>query len=124
MFNFYNRKQLTCKCGCGTDNVSGELIVKLNQLCCKLNRMVEVSSACRCEKLNDEVGGVVDSEHISNTDIACTAVDVVVDGSRSRFEIINTALNVGFNRIGVGQFFIHLGLGNENKTSDVIWLYK
>jgi len=50
------------------------------------------------------------------------AADISVKNSGDRYKIIQSALRVGFTRIGVGKNFIHLDT-DINKSQDVIWHY-
>lgn len=76
-----------------------------------------VNSGYRTEKHNKKVGGVNGSSHTKGY-----AVDIACNDSISRFKIINAALQVGFNRIGISDKFIHLD-NDPNKSKNVIWTY-
>lgn len=51
------------------------------------------------------------------------AVDIRVRSSSERYTILNALICVGFNRIGIGQNFIHVDQ-DPDKVSNVIWTYK
>jgi uncharacterized protein YcbK (DUF882 family) len=50
------------------------------------------------------------------------AADILVDDSRTRFNILFALLRCGFNRIGVANGFIHVDV-DEAKTEDLCWTY-
>ncbi len=76
-----------------------------------------INSGYRSKAHNAKVGGVANSPHLGGfaADIRCT-------GSRHRWQIISALLAVGFNRIGVGQTFVHVD-NDPSKDEDVIWTY-
>lgn len=76
-----------------------------------------ISSGYRSVKHNRKVGGVTNSSHRKGY-----AVDIRCKGVSGKFKIINAALKVGFNRIGVSSMFVHLD-NDPNKKQNVIWTY-
>ena len=48
------------------------------------------------------------------------AADIAVSGGTQRYDIINQALRLGFNGIGVAKSFIHV---DTRSTQPVIWSY-
>ena len=79
----------------------------------------KVNSGYRTPKHNKKIGGVKNSSH---TNIPCNAVDISATTSIERFKIIQSALRVGFTRIGIGKNFIHLDT-DTNKSQNIIWHY-
>ena len=79
----------------------------------------KVNSGYRTPFHNTMVGGVESSSHIK---IPCCAVDIKAEDSRTRFLIISAAIQVGINRIGIGNNFIHLD-ADKTKSQDVTWHY-
>jgi len=123
MFEHYKAEDLACKCGCGTNNVSNELVVKLNQMCHRVGRMLDVTSCCRCIQHNRHIKSNDDSSHVSSGKRSCTAVDISTIGSRERYQVLHAAIMVGFDRIGVGTTYVHVDV-DTGKSPDVVWLYK
>lgn len=50
------------------------------------------------------------------------AVDLHVPSSRKRFIMVEALLDAGFNRIGIGEDFIHVDM-DPNKPPNVLWNY-
>ena len=78
----------------------------------------KINSGYRTEARNTLVGGRVGSSHLKGL-----AVDIAYKGSRERYIILDSLLNVGITRVGIGKTFLHCDLDNS-KDQDVIWLYK
>lgn len=49
--------------------------------------------------------------------------DIRVSDSHQRFKLIQAAIGVGFNRIGIAEGFVHVGLGGDGLSPEVAWLY-
>lgn len=75
-----------------------------------------ITSAVRCEAHNTTLGGVDNSAHLSGN-----AVDIRCSDSHKRFLIIAALIQVGFNRIGVYNGFIHVD-NDETKSARVVWI--
>ena len=50
------------------------------------------------------------------------AVDIKANDSRTRFIVLKALIEVGFNRIGVAETFIHVD-DDKDKDSEVVWVY-
>ena len=60
----FDREEFACKCGGGFDTVDVELIEVLEKVRCYFDVPVTISSACRCESHNLNVGGGLKSQHL------------------------------------------------------------
>ena len=79
----------------------------------------KINSGVRCETHNRAVGGKKNSAHLQGC-----AADIHCNDSRARCYIIGALLEVGFNRVGVADTFIHVDDSLDAEHSeDVIWLY-
>jgi uncharacterized protein YcbK (DUF882 family) len=78
---------------------------------------IVVNSGFRTKDHNKKVGGVESSSHLKGL-----AIDVACVTSKHRFEMLTALLEVGFNRIGVADTFIHIDV-DKNKSQNVIWTY-
>lgn len=76
-----------------------------------------VNSGHRTKKHNKKVKGKADSSHLEGWagDIACSS-------SRHRALILTAVIKAGFNRIGIGNGFIHVD-NDPSKPKDVFWMY-
>ena len=50
------------------------------------------------------------------------AVDIRTTDSRTRYKVLNALMQVGFNRIGIADTFIHVD-DDKDKSQQVIWTY-
>jgi zinc D-Ala-D-Ala carboxypeptidase len=50
------------------------------------------------------------------------AADIAVPSPRKRFILIESLLDAGFNRIGVGDDYVHVDM-DPNKSPNVMWVY-
>ena len=101
----FSREELACKDKCGFDDISLELVKKLQAVRNFCGFPLVALSGCRCEKHNKKVGGKINSAHLKGL-----AVDIKALTSQTRFFIIKGAINNGFQRIGVYPTFIHLDI--------------
>ena len=78
----------------------------------------KINSGFRSEKWNLKCGGRWGSAHKFGL-----AADIATEGSRECYLIVNALMQVGINRIGIGETFIHADI-SEERDQEVIWLYK
>tara|TARA_R100001369_G_scaffold6631_1_gene17525 strand:- start:357 stop:713 length:357 start_codon:yes stop_codon:yes gene_type:complete len=76
-----------------------------------------INSGFRTPKHNEKVGGSENSSHLRGF-----AADIHVTSNSTRYIILEALLNVGFNRIGVADTFIHVD-ADPIKTKNIIWTY-
>jgi len=78
---------------------------------------MQINSGFRTEEHNEKVGGKKNSSHLDGlaADIACTT-------SADRWDLLDSLIKAGFNRIGIGNTFIHVDCDNS-KPAFVIWTY-
>ena len=105
-----------CKCGCGL-NVIKEKVVDLVDAIQSVAPECHVNSGCRCEKHNEEEGGVVNSPHLIGD-----AVDISCPNSSIRYMVLRKLFALGVKRVGIGKNFIHFDV-SEEKSQWVMWLY-
>ena len=117
MNNYFEDKELRCKCGCNQLKFDAEFKNTLNEIRHELGKPMYISSGYRCEKHNKEVGGKPGSAHTKGK-----GADVVCENSVDRFNLIRIAIKAGIKRIGVSSKFIHLD-NDESKPYPVIWTY-
>lgn len=116
--SFFQNSEFTCKCGCGVNGVSPELVKKLNIARHIAGVPFVIRSGYRCTKHNANVGGVPNSSHTNGS-----AVDIVCNTDYDRFRIILGLLVAGFQRLGISADFVHADI-DAGKGQKVIWVYK
>jgi len=105
-------------CPHGTlDKMSGELVVRLQNMEGAIGQALFYNSGYRCTECNKKEGGVKNSAHLRGA-----AVDIRCKTSGERFALIKTALEHGFKRIGIGKRIIHLDV-DGSLPQKVAWLY-
>ena len=104
----FSKKELECRCGCGTCFVSKAALDKLELLRVLLRRPVYINSACRCPVYNAKVGGAPLSQHRSTQRRPSTAFDISLRNVR-KDELIQAAIQAGFKGIGENyKTFVHI----------------
>lgn len=71
----FKKNEFTCKCGCGMNNISIELVKVLEEIRNHFGQPCTVTSGCRCKTHNARVGGVQGSRHVVGK-----AADIYVKG--------------------------------------------
>lgn len=103
----FSRKEVACKCGCGMDLVSPELMTKLQECRNEYGKPMILNCVCRCPKHNAEVGGVPDSAHIATEKKVGQAADVAVADNHERYELMKIFIQ-HFTRIEDALTWIHV----------------
>lgn len=114
---YFSNKEMSCNCGCGLANVNIRTLKKLHRAREMAGVTFPVNSWCRCPKHNKAIGGRENSAHLRGT-----AIDIRVNSSDShkRFKIIEALIKVGFNRIGVYDWGIHVD-DDQSLPKEQIW---
>ena len=82
-----------------------------------INQPIIINSAYRSEEYERKKGRNGTSSHCKGN-----AVDIRCNSDSYKFLIVQTALSLGFGRIGIGANFVHLDLDSD-KTQKVMWTY-
>lgn len=98
-------------------NMNQEFLIKLDRAREVAQIPFKINSAYRTPEHNAKIGGKPNSSHLKGI-----AVDISVTDSRSRFIVLKSLIQVGFNRIGVAKTFIHVD-DDKEKDSEVVWVY-
>ena len=126
IYQNFKANEFTCRCGCGTNRVSKILVDKLQQARTAAGIPFIINSACRCPNHNRSVSNSTASDHIADSNNLCFGVDIMCIESRSRFTIYRALMQVGLNRFGFHDRFIHVGMGRRlggRMDDDVMWSY-
>ena len=97
------------------DKMSPDLLYKLDELRELCGFPITITSSYRTEAYNKKIGGAAKSKHLLGI-----AVDLSCKNSQQRYKIVEEAIKIGFNGIGVAKTFIHL---DTRLTDGVIWTY-
>jgi len=108
--------EFKCPC-CGEVHMNQEFLDKLDMARHNAHVPFIITSGYRCQKHNKEIGGVPNSAHTKGY-----AVDIKTPNSPYRFVVLESLMEQGFNRFGIGKDFIHVDMDPE-KPKDVIWTY-
>ena len=97
-----------------------ELLVMLDKLRENYGSPIIITSSYRDPETNKRVGGKPDSQHLYGR-----AVDIAASGGSTVYDIVRSAIQVGFNRIGISRKnnFIHLDIGDKYGKTPSIWTY-
>lgn len=97
--------------------MDNHLLIMLDSARDKANIPFIINSGYRSKSHNIKVGGRDNSSHLKGL-----AVDIQTLGSRDRFIILKSLIEVGFNRIGIKGSFIHVDI-DYDKDINVVWCY-
>jgi uncharacterized protein YcbK (DUF882 family) len=105
-----------CTPKCSLQDMSQSLMIKLDAVRALSGLPIILNSAYRSDSYEKSKGRSGTSEHTFGqaVDIACTSDSV-------RFRIVEAAIRVGFERIGIYKTFLHLGVSKLH-SEGVIWL--
>jgi uncharacterized protein YcbK (DUF882 family) len=83
-----------------------------------------ITSGFRTPAHNESVGGKMPDENGNggSSHLKGLAVDIAIRHSRMRFKLISALFEVGINRIGIADNFIHIDI-DPDKDKNVIWTY-
>lgn len=107
----FTREEFACKCGCGEDTISLKLVMQLQRAREILGIPIIVTSGCRCAKWNKTVGGSPTSAHLDGD-----ASDIASRNNEDRYFLVCALLNAGFQRIGLGEDFVHVDVDYDRPT--------
>ena len=93
------------------------LLKKLDEIREIVGEPIIITSGFRTPAHNESVNGVESSSHLKGL-----AVDIAIRHSRMRFKLISALFEVGINRIGIADNFIHIDI-DPDKDENVIWTY-
>lgn len=99
----FSRHELACKCGCGFDGFSPDLLPVLEDVRQHFSASVVINCACRCPAHNKAVGGASHSQHLLGN-----AADIKVTGVSP--DVVATFLEHAHPDGGIGRYntFTHV----------------
>ena len=112
-------EQFACKCGCGYDDISMDLVNRLQNARNIAHIPFVITSGCRCIKHNTKVGGKSDSAHINGL-----AADISYKTGYQLYRLLTGLIEAGFKRIGINlqKKFIHVDI-DYNKPYPTVFKY-
>lgn len=118
---YFSHKEIACKC-CGVAKVMDSFATELVALREAWGKLMVITSACRCNKHNQAVGGASRSFHLfdmkEKTGVDATiAVDVSTKNmtGADRFNFVALAMQRGWS-VGVHKSFIHIDRRSDFET--------
>lgn len=115
-YEHFTPREMRCKCGCGLLLISADLVNKLELIrSVYYQTPMIINSGSRCRKWNAHEGGKPKSAHIADPEqnLITTAADISAPTGGARYELIQAAMAVGVNVIGVYRSFVHLEYSPE-----------
>ena len=83
----------------------------------------KINSGYRTQSHNAYVGGVQPGlKSKGSSHLFGYAADIAATDSRTKYIIVDSLLQAGFNRIGIAKTFIHVD-NDPDKDPNVIWTY-
>ena len=113
---YFSRCEFACRCGCGFDAISSELVDRLTVARMLAGVPFRITSGCRCTGHNDAVGGVVRSPHLRGL-----AADIAAPDSVMYAAILGAVFDADFMRIGLMDNAIHVDVRRTQRR--VAWTY-
>ena len=110
----FDRSEAECPC-CKEFLLVPDFITRLQLLRDQYGKPMVINSWYRCRKHNRAIKGSTGSKHLEGI-----AVDVKVGNSTDRRMLVDLAVMIGFNGIGIAETFVHLDTRN---SVPVLWLY-
>jgi len=115
----FSKSEFDCKHS-GKNEMDHEFMQLLQELREELNFPLVITSGYRDKTHPVEAR----KTHSNGEHTQGRCCDVKCINSATRYKIIETALNLGFTRIGIAKTFLHLGLGGKGLPNYVIWEYQ
>lgn len=116
---YFSDKELRCKCAkckqLQPAKIDKNALERLNELRRRVNRSLALTSAYRCSDHPEEAKKATPGQHNKG----CAFDIAVADGSQ-RMQIVKTAIELGFNGIGIAKSFVHV---DTRSSTPVIWTY-
>lgn len=113
----FTLQEFQCPC-CEKSKMDSNFLAMIDQAREVADVPFSVNSGYRCEHRNRQIADASpNSSHMAGK-----AADIQAMTSAVRFAIVDAAIQVGFNRIGVADTFIHLD-NDADKPQCMMWTY-
>mgnify|MGYP001368224740 CR=1 FL=1 len=130
----FSKSEFACRCGCGEDRISPDLVERLQLTRDAFGRGIKINSGCRCVEHNKKEGGSPTSSHLvkdrevdgngwtGGRQETSVAVDLQCATSRDRYRLLSCLMKSGIRRIGIHEKFLHVDI-DPDKDDEVAFLY-
>ena len=103
-------------------NMSPEILEMLDLAREKYDKPIKITSGYRTKAYNEGLKKRGYKASPNSSHLKGLAVDIHCNNSKSRFELVDILLDVGFNRLGIANTFIHADI-DKDKPQNLIWTY-
>lgn len=103
-------------------NMSPEILEMLDLAREKYDKPIKVTSGYRTKQYNLDLKARGYKASPNSSHLKGLAVDIHCNNSEARFELVDILLDVGFNRLGIANTFIHADI-DKDKPQNLIWTY-
>ena len=103
-------------------NMSPEILEMLDLAREKYDKPIKVTSGYRTKQYNLDLKARGYKASPNSSHLKGLAVDIHCNNSQARFELVDILLDVGFNRLGIANTFIHADI-DKDKPQNLIWTY-
>ena len=104
----FNKSEFACQCGCGTGDISMELVEILELVRLEYGKPMRINSGIRCLEHNRKIGSRDTSSHIK-----CLAADIGCTNMSERKELLYILMKQ-FDRIGINKNSISINIIKPN----------
>lgn len=111
---YFKIEEFACPC-CGQDNMTADLLSKVDQLREYMGIPLYINSGFRCVRHNIEVGGKPDSRHLQGMAADISMSKMTAFQRHKVLEFIHDT----FNGIGIGKNFVHV----DTREHKAMWVY-
>lgn len=114
---FSEREFNKCSPSCSREDMDQSFLNIMDKIRELVDRPLTITSAYRSTEYDKSKGRSGNSAHTKGVGVDFKAVDSAV-----RYAIIEAAISLGVNRIGVGETFVHVDI-DKSLPQNVIWTY-
>jgi len=114
MYRFFDENEFACSC-CGENHIRPSFVSRLDRLREVCGFPFVITSGWRCRNHPSEAVKEKPGMHHDG----CAADIQVADGTQRR-KLVQEALRMGFDGVGVADGFVHV---DDRKTTPVLWTY-
>ena len=103
-------------------NMSPKILEMLDLAREKYDKPIKITSGYRTKAYNEGLKERGYKASPNSSHLKGLAVDIHCNNSKARFELVDILLDVGFNRLGIANTFIHADI-DKDKPQNLIWTY-